>query len=173
MSRLYHGTLARNVQSIRTTGLLPRKGLWTAGFHSDAAELVFAVDENHQHRLILAITGQMAKADLARWTESYQFGHFNDDLIKHGAVVIVGAEKFSPYPPGRFETGHPLGTEPGDWYSRRPISIDDIQEIMTEQAMLDWLKPSVTEFVHSYREVLRTYCLGNLFPTLATCLSAP
>jgi len=160
MSNLYHGTLARNVQSIRKTGLLPRKGLWMTNFHSDAAELVFAADGNHRHRLILAITGQMTKASLIVCDDNYQFEDFNADLLKHGAVVEVGMATFSSYPPERFVSGHPQGTEPGDWYSREPISIDDIHGIMTGQEMRDWLNPSATEFIHTYREVLRS-CAGH------------
>jgi hypothetical protein len=158
MSRLYHGTLAQHLKSIRKIGLSPRKGLWMANFHSDPAELVFAADENHRHRLVLAITGQMAKADLVLWADSYQFQHFNADLLNHGAVVEVGTATFRSYPPGQFVIGHPSGTEPGDWYSREPISVDDIHGIKTGQEMLDWLKPSATEFTHTYRDVLRRHC---------------
>ena len=56
---LYHGTLARNLESIRTTGLVPRIGSTTAGYHEKAVDVVYAVDETRKPRLV--------KSSLNRW----------------------------------------------------------------------------------------------------------
>ena len=50
MQRLYHGTLARNVPSIRAHGLVPQKGSWTKAFYNDAPDLLYAVDEGRKAR---------------------------------------------------------------------------------------------------------------------------
>jgi hypothetical protein len=155
MNELYHGTLAQNIESIRKIGLLPRRGSWTAGFHSNASELVYAVDESRRGRIIVAITGQMAKADLVRWSDDYQINHFNNDLAKHGAVVVIRTATFRSYP-GSFESGHPPGTEPGDWYSCQSVGVEEIQGIMIGQEMLSWLQPHEMDFAYRYSEILRT-----------------
>ncbi|MGO9050235.1 MAG: hypothetical protein ACLQFW_25700, partial [Xanthobacteraceae bacterium] len=136
MDKLYHSTLARNVQSIMTIGLLPKKGLWTADFHWDAKELVYAADENHRGSLIVVVAGQMAKSRLVQWSDHYQFGHFSNDLNKRGAIIVVRRATFRHYP-DHFEHGHPSGTEPGNWYSREPIGTEHIQGIMTGREMLN------------------------------------
>jgi len=160
MNELYHGTLARNLPAIRKAGLLAQKGSWTVDFHSEAAELVYAVDESRRGRVIVAITGQMAKSGLVQWSENYQFDHFNADLTKHGAVVVVSAVSFSSYS-AQFEQGHPPGAEPGDWYSRQSVSLNDIQRIMIGHEMLDWLKPDEMDFAYRFRDILRNRCRGN------------
>ena len=95
---LYHGTLRRNVPSIRDTGLRPQRGAWAARFHPDAAALVYAVDDEHRSSAILAIAGQMAKAGLIQESEKYSFDDFKNDLIEHGAVIVVKATTFRRYP---------------------------------------------------------------------------
>jgi RNA:NAD 2'-phosphotransferase (TPT1/KptA family) len=95
---LYHGTLRRNVPSIRETGLQPQRGLWAARFHPNAAALVYAVDDEHRSAAILAVAGQMAKAGLVRVSESYLFDDFKNDLIEHGAILVVKACTFRRYP---------------------------------------------------------------------------
>lgn len=151
---VYHGTLAQNIQSIRRTGLSPRRGAWTTNFHSDAVELVYAVHENRKGRLIAIITGQIAKSGLVRFSNDYQFDDFRNDLAEHGAIIVVKATTFccSENPSTR---GHPAGVEPGDWYSRQPVGIEDIQRIMVGQEMLDWLNPHEMDFACRFREVLR------------------
>jgi hypothetical protein len=169
MHKLYHGTLAQNIQSIRDKGLLPRNGLWTEVFHKNAVDLVYAVDEGRDRRprIILAIIGQMAKSGLVQWTDDYQIVDFNNDLTAHGAVVVIKAASFCRYPPKSEILGHPRakpvvrhppGTEPGDWYSRDPVSIQAIEGVMIGKEMLDWLGPiNDTDFTCRYREVLRKY----------------
>jgi RNA:NAD 2'-phosphotransferase (TPT1/KptA family) len=83
---LYHGTLRRNVPSIRSAGLQPQRGAWAARFHPDAAALVYAVDDEHRSAAILAVTGQMAKAGLIQVSKNYSFDNFKNDLIEHGAA---------------------------------------------------------------------------------------
>jgi hypothetical protein len=156
--KLYHGTLAQNLQSIREQGLLPRRGLWTESFHESAVKLVYAVEEDRKARIIPAIAGQMAKHGLVRWSDDYQFGDFCEDLTKHGAIVAINAISFSCYPPNIFRSGHPAGTEPGDCYSREPVGVDAIEGVMTGQEMLDWLRPIADEdFKYRYREILREW----------------
>jgi RNA:NAD 2'-phosphotransferase (TPT1/KptA family) len=70
MQKLYHGTLARNLPSIRVHGLLPQKGSWTATFYKDAPDLVYAVDEERKGRLLAIITGQLARAGLVNLSDT-------------------------------------------------------------------------------------------------------
>jgi hypothetical protein len=104
---LYHGTLRRNVPSIRATGLQPQRGAWAERFHRDAADLVYAVDDQHPASALLAIVGQMTKACLAHWTENYSFDDFKNDLIEHGAVLVVKASSFRHHPWTFDTSGHP------------------------------------------------------------------
>jgi hypothetical protein len=115
---LYHGTLRRNVPSIRDTGLRPQRGAWAARFHPNAADLVYAVDDEHKSSAILAIAGQMAKAGLIQGSKNYSFDDFKNDLTERGAVIVVNATTFRRYP-WSFEPGHPTGAEPGNWYRKR------------------------------------------------------
>jgi hypothetical protein len=157
--KLYHGTLAQNVQAIREQGLLPRKGSWTESFHENAVDLVYAVDEDRRARIVPAITGQMAKHGLVRWSDDYQFVSFYNDLIAHGAVVVFNAATFCCYPPNLFKAGHPAGTEPGDCYSHESVGSEAIERVMIGQEMLDWLKPIAhADFTYRYREILRRWC---------------
>ncbi len=144
---LYHGTLRRNVQSIRDAGLRPQRGVWAAHFHPDAPDLVYAVDDEHRSAAILAVVGQMANAGFVRGTENYSFDDFRNDLIKHGAVIVVKGTTFRHHP-WSFESGHPTGAEPGNWYSSEPVSVES--DMIGEQ-MLAWLKPSEQDFIHRYR----------------------
>jgi hypothetical protein len=154
VDKLYHGTLLRNVHSIRTKGLLPQKGLWTAGFHLDAVELVYAADEDHKGSFLVAIAGQMTKSGLVEWSDKYQFGDFKNDLIQHGAVVVVVARATFRRYPDHFQSGHPSGTEPGNWYSQEFVPSKDIEGILTGQEMLDWLKPSEADFRYRFSDIL-------------------
>src|ERR1700730_1168778 len=94
MRKLYFGTLAKNLPRIKQTALLPKKGLWSEKFHADASKLVYAVDETRKARLITIITGQMAKSNLLRWSNDYQFEDFKNDLIGHAAVVVFQTTTF-------------------------------------------------------------------------------
>jgi hypothetical protein len=145
---LYHGTLRRNVPSIRATGLRPQRGRWAAHFHPDAAALVYAVDDKHRSSAILAIAGQMDKVGLIKRLEYYSFDDFNSDLIEHGVVIVVKATTFSRYPGSSLESGHPCGTEPGNWYSSEPVSVESE---MIGKEMLAWLKPNEQDFICRYR----------------------
>jgi hypothetical protein len=149
-SFLYHGTLRRNVPSIRSTGLQPQRGAWAARFHSDAATLVYAVDDEHRSAAIHAIAGQMAKAGLIRASKNYSFDDFKNDLIQHGAVIVVKATTFRSHP-WSVESGHPTGVEQGNWYSSEPVSVESE---MTGNEMLAWLKPSEQDFIHDYLDWL-------------------
>ena len=61
--------------------------------------LVYAVDDEHRSAAILAVAGQMAKAGLgADSSESYLFDDFKNDLIEHGAILVVKACTFRRYP---------------------------------------------------------------------------
>ncbi len=95
---LYHGTLRRNLPSIRSAGLQPQRGVWVACFHPFAAPLVYAVDDGHRSAAILAITGQMVKANLVQRSENYSFDDFKSDLIEHGAIIVVKATTFRGHP---------------------------------------------------------------------------
>jgi hypothetical protein len=141
---LYHGTLRRNVPSIRATGLQPQRGAWAGRFHHDAADLVYAVDDQHPASALLAIVGQMTKAGLAQRSENYSFDDFRNDLIEHGTVLVVKDTTFRHHP-WTFETsGHPMGTEQGNWYSSEPVSIES--EVIGKD-MLALLKPNEQEFI--------------------------
>jgi hypothetical protein len=146
---LYHGTLRQNLPSIRETGLLPQRGAWTARYHTDATALVFAVDDINRSAAILAIAGQMANAALTRGSENYSFDDFKNDLIEHGAVIVVRATTFGRYPLVPFDPGHPPGAEPGNWYSSEPVGVESE---MTGKEMLAWLKPNEQDFIHRYRK---------------------
>jgi hypothetical protein len=141
---LYHGTLRRNVPSIRATGLQPRRGAWAEHFHPNAADLVYAVDDQHPASALLAIVGQMTKARLAHWTENYTFDAFNKDLIEHGAVVVVKPISFRHHPWTFNTSGHPQGVEQGNWYSSEPVNIES--ELIGRD-MLNLLRPSEQEFI--------------------------
>lgn len=144
---LYHGTLLRNLQSIRNAGLQPQRGAWAARFHPSAAPLVYAVDEGHRSAAILAISGQMAKANLVQRSENYSLDDFKNDLIEHGAIIVVKATTFRGHP-WSFESGHPTGAEPGNWYSLEPVSVESE---MIGKEMLAWLKPNEQDFICRYR----------------------
>ena len=148
---LYHGTLRRNLPSIKDTGLQPQRGEWTARFHPDATALVYAVDDEHRSSAILAVAGQMAKAGLIEGSENYSFDNFKNDLIEHGAVLVVKATTFRRYP-WSFELGHPTGAEPGNWYSSEPVRVES--EMIGEE-MLAWLKPNEQDFIYRYRDHMR------------------
>jgi hypothetical protein len=161
MDKLYHSTLARNVPSIRKLGLLPQRGLWTADYHSKAEALVYATNESHRGKLATIMAGQLAKAGFVQWSEKYQFDHFKNDLFEHCAIIILKVDKLHCYP-DRFEAGHPDGTEPGDWYSRQVISVEEILGVLTGQELLDWLEPSEPDFTYRLRDVLRRRCGSQL-----------
>jgi hypothetical protein len=148
---LYHGTLRRNIPSIRDAGLQPQRGAWSGRFHPDAPPLVYAVDAEHRSAAILAIAGHMAKAGLIEESENYSFNNFKNDLIEHGAIVVVKAQGFYHYP-WAFESRHPAGAEPGNWYSFESVSIE--REMIGEE-MLAWLQPSEQDFAHRYRDHIR------------------
>jgi hypothetical protein len=145
---LYHGTLRRNLPSIGETGLRPDRGVWAQHFHLDAVALVYAVDDQHKSAATLAIAGQMANAGLVKRSEDYSFEDFKNDLIEHGAVVVVKAATFRCYP-WSFESGHPSGAEPGNWCSSEPVRIEGE---MIGQEMLAWLKPHEQDFFFRYRD---------------------
>src|ERR1700730_8286573 len=140
MQKLYHGTLARNVPSIRAQGLVPQKGSWTKAFYNDAPDLLYAVDEGRKARLIAIITGQLARSGIVRLLDGYTFDDFENDLSTHGAVVVFSTANFSYCEP-LSELKHPSSVEQGDWYSTKPVSIAAIDEIMTGRGMVDWLNP--------------------------------
>jgi hypothetical protein len=153
MQRLYHGTLARSVPSIRAHGLVPQKGSWTKAFYNDAPDLLYAVDEGRKARLIAIITGQLARSGIVRLSDGYTFDEFKDDLGNHGAVVVFATETFSCREPSS-ELKHPPSVEEGDWYSTEPVSNADIDQIMTGRAMLEWLHPHPVDFEYRYRGIL-------------------
>jgi len=160
IQKLYHGTLVVNLPSIRATGLVPRIGSTTAGYHVGAVDLVYAVDEGRKPRLVKILAQQMVSARLIRWSEGYQLNDLRRDLIEHAAVVVVPASNFVLYPgdgvldPSE-RSRHPRGAEPGDWYSCETVVI--VGE-MIGQEMLDWLKITESQFVHDYRELIRRRC---------------
>lgn len=160
MQKLYHCTLAQNLESIRKAGLLPRKGLLAEKFYPDAEKLIYAVDEDRKGRLIAIITGQMARNDLVQWSKSYQFEDFKNDLITHGAVVVFQTTAFCCRRNCK-EPGHPPSVEVGDWYSRESVSNKSIEREMVGQEMLDWLKPHEMDFIYRYRDRLRSWCAGK------------
>jgi hypothetical protein len=160
VQRLYHCTLAPNLESIRKIGLLPRRGSLAAKFYPDAAELIYAVDEVHKGRLTSILTGQMAGTGLVRWSENYQFGDFKRDLVTHGAVVVFQSTAFCCR--GNSENGgHPPSLEVGDWYSREPVSRTSIEREIVGQEMLDWPKPHEVDFTCRYRDRLRALSTGK------------
>jgi len=78
---------------------------------------------------------------------SRAFDDFKNDLIEHGAVIVVKATTFRGHP-WSFESGHPTGAEPGNWYSSEPVSVESE---MIGKEMLAWLKPSEQDFIYRYR----------------------
>jgi hypothetical protein len=88
------------------------------------------------------------KSGLIQRSENYSFDDFKNDLIEHGAVIVVKATTFRHYP-WSFESGHPIGAEPGNWYTSESVSIESE---MIGKEMLAWLKPSEQDFIHRYRD---------------------
>lgn len=78
------------------------------------------------------------------------FDDFKNDLMQHGAVIVVKATTFRGHP-WSLESGHPTGAEPGNWYSSEPVSVENE---MTGNEMLAWLKPSEQDFIHDYLDWL-------------------
>jgi hypothetical protein len=152
---LYHGTLRRNLPSIRDTGLRPQRGAWGSRFHAGDCFLVHAVNDEHRGALIVAIAGQMKIARLALQSANYSFDDFKNDLLEHGAVVVVKATTFSHHPSCsesvHAEATHPTGAEPGTWYSSEAVSIESE---MTGKEMLAWLSPNEEDFRYRFRDVL-------------------
>jgi hypothetical protein len=153
MHKLYHGTLARNLTSIRAQGLRPQRGPWTMAFYPGAPDLVYAVAESGKGRLIAIVAGQIARAGLVHLSDSYSFDDFNADLGAHGAVVVLTPTTFS-FCETNSELGRPASVEPGDWYSHEPVSTDQIEGVMTGPEMVNWLKPHPVDFSCRYREIL-------------------
>jgi hypothetical protein len=154
MQRLYHGTLARNVSSIRTYGLLPQNGSWTAAFYPDAPDLVYAVNEDHQGRLMAIISGQIARAGLVQVSDAYSFEDFKRDLGVHGAAIVFTSATFSCYETFS-DLKHPPSVEQGDCYSSVPVAADQIETIITGQDMVEGLKPHEVDFSCRYLGILR------------------
>jgi hypothetical protein len=148
MQKLYHGTLTKNLASIRAQGLVPKIGSTTAGYHKNAVDLVYAVDEGRKARLVNIITQQLMNSCLIRWSPDYQFDDFKSDLI--------GSDKFTFYPGVIFHplqpSEHPPGAEPGDWYSCEPVKIEG--EIVGDE-MLGWFELTESNFTHDYQALLR------------------
>jgi hypothetical protein len=163
MQKLYHGTLARNVPSIRAQGLVPQKGSWTKAFYNDARDLLYAVDEGRKARLIAIITGHLARSGIVCLSDGYTFDDFKNDLSNHGAVVIFTTATFSCREPFS-ELKHPSSVEQGDWYSTEPVSSADIEQIMTGRAMQDWLNPHAADFDYRYRCILQERNLSATSP---------
>jgi hypothetical protein len=153
MQKLYHGTLAQNLPSIREQGLMPQAGSWTAAFYEKAPNLVYAVDEDRKGRLIAIITGQIARAGLVHLPDTYTFENFKHDFAGHGAVIKFTSATFSCYEPFS-ELKHPPSVEQGDWYSSEPVSADHIEQIITGTEMVEWLKPHPVDFSGRYHEIL-------------------
>jgi hypothetical protein len=156
MFRLYHGTLARNISSIRAYGLLPQNGSWTAAFYPDAPDLVYAVNEDHQDRLMAIITGQIARAGLVQVSDAYAFEDFKHDLGVHGAAIVFTSTTFSCYE-AFSDLKHPSSVEQGDCYSSVPVAADQIERIITGQEMVDWLNPHPVDFSCRYLGILERH----------------
>jgi hypothetical protein len=149
MDKLYHGTLAQNLPSIREQGLLPKNGPLTASYHgNDAANLVFAIEENRKGLLVKIMIQQIIKAGLVSVSDVYHFDDFKRDFITHGALVIVNKNLFNCYGFTDDPHEHPVGVERGDRYSRDPVRIEGE---MVGQEMLDWLHIIETNFDDDYR----------------------
>jgi len=117
--------------------------------------LVHAVDDQHRGALVVAIAGQIADAGLVRKSANYSFGDFKNDLLEHGAVVVLKATSFSHYPSSselaQAEATYPPGAEPDTWYSSEPVSIEGE---MIGQEMLAWLRPNKEDFRYRVQDVL-------------------
>ena len=161
MQKLYHGTLTRNITSIRAHGLVPQKGSLTRAFYSDAPDLLYAVDGDRKARLIAIVTGQLARSGIVRLSDGYTFGDFKNDLSTHGAVVVFATATFSCCEPFS-ELKHPSSVEQGDWYSTKPVSIADIHQIMTGREMVDWLNPHEVDFNCRHRCILHDRNLNTI-----------
>lgn len=90
----------------------------------------------------------MANAGLIQGSKNYSFDDFKNDLLEHGAFIIVKATGFRHYPLPYVESGHPVGAEPGNWYSSEPVSVEGE---MVGIEMLACLKPSEQDFIYRYR----------------------
>jgi hypothetical protein len=156
MQKLYHGTLARNIPSIRAHGLVPQKGSWTKAFYNDAPDLVYAVAEDRKGRLIGIITGQLALSGIGRLSDGYTFDDFRHDLSTHGAVVVFVSATFCCCEPFS-EFKYPSSIEQGDWYSTESVGSADIDQIMTGRVMVEWLHPHPVDFHYRYRCILDRY----------------
>lgn len=153
MQTLYHGTLARNLPSIRVLGLLPQNGSWTATFYKEAPDLVYAVDEARKGRLIAIITGQIARTGLVLVSDTYTFDDFKSDLAAHGAVVVFNTTSFSCFETFS-ELKHPPSVEQGDWYGHDAVSVDKIKQVIIGWEMVEWLNPDPVDFLCRYSRIL-------------------
>jgi hypothetical protein len=149
MSKLYHGTLIRNIEKIREQGLVPQPGSVTTAYHEGAANLVCAADEIHRGGLTRIIIQQMVNARLIQWSCDYSFDDFKGDLVENAIIVVVNADYFSCCSD---KSNCPKGVEAGDWYSCKSVPIESE---MSDQAMLEWLPISETNFMYDYRKLLR------------------
>jgi hypothetical protein len=150
----YHGTLRRNLSSIREKGLLPQKGAWTGSYYEHANDLVYAIGNDRIGLLLPIITGQIARASLIPWSEDYRFDQYKEDFASHGAIVFI-----KPTAPFRLCTkqGDPPGAEQGDWYSSEPVSIDQIERTVVGSELFKWVNLSIEEFVYRLRGMIRDW----------------
>ena len=153
----YHGTLRRNIASIKQDGLLSRTGILARDYHEDAVDHVYAVSEDRKGRLIRIITHQMGIAGLVSLTEGYQFNDFKNDLAAHGAVFTLNQIGFVECD----ENGNPPGAEMGDWYKKESVSVLNIRKVIVGQRLLDWLNPNEVDFKYRDRAILHKWCVDS------------
>lgn len=125
---LYHATLRKNVQNIRSQGLKPNVGKFTREIYgSKAKPLIFAASRKDTRAAYCSLISNIASI----------VGHYPSakDLAKHGAILIINkdAHKFKQYKSNRRRGS----LESNDFYSTEPVNID---RALTGDEVIKWIK---------------------------------
>lgn len=116
---LYHGTLKENLPKIRKEGLVPRVGKFVERLYGKkAVPLIFATNKEGARRVYCTLSSQI-EAKIGRIPTI-------QDFREHGAILEIekDASRFSTNLSNR-DVG---SIEKGDFYSKVPVSIDNVYE---------------------------------------------
>ena len=115
VSELVHGTLKKNLSSIKKHGLNPQVGAFVEGVHGcDSTNLVYACD--------------VMKLDAAEYAMRYYISrelrtHWplvtHDEIVEYGLLAIVPRALFTYHEV--WQKGSPIGVESNDWISTSTV----------------------------------------------------
>lgn len=125
---LYHGTLLKNVKSIKTHGLKPTVGKFTKGIYGKKAKpLVFAAPKSRARAVYCSLVSNIA----------HMIGHApsENEIEQHGAIAVIEADagKFQQHTKNRRKGS----LEPSDHYSIECVKVD---KFLTGKELVQWLK---------------------------------